>query len=236
MSRSLPNLLVPGLLNTARLYIEQLPTLWRYGAVMVADHRSDDSLAAIARRILADAPPRFSLFGLSMGGYVAMELYRQAPERIARLALMDTTARPDTPEQSARRRELIELTRAGQFAGLMDLLYPNLVHPRRVDDAALRAVVKGMAAEVGPEAFIRQQTAIINRPDSRPTLAAIACPTLVLVGDSDQLTPPDRAREIAAGIRGAQLVVVPECGHVSALEQAERVTAALNNWLQKLDT
>jgi pimeloyl-ACP methyl ester carboxylesterase len=235
MSKHIPNLLVPGLLNTARLYTEQIPTLWRYGAVMIADHRSDDSLQGIAHRILADAPPRFSLFGLSMGGYVAMELCRQAPQRIARLALMDTSARPDTPEQSARRRELIDLTRAGHFAEIMGLLYPSLVHPQRLSDEALRALVIGMAREVGPESFIRQQTAIVNRPDSRPTLAAIGCPTLVLVGDSDQITPPDRAREIAAAIGGAQLVVLPECGHVCTLEQPERVTAALNDWLQKLD-
>jgi pimeloyl-ACP methyl ester carboxylesterase len=236
MSRRVPTLLVPGLLNTARLYTEQIPTLWRYGAVMIADHRSDDSLEGIARRILADAPPRFGLIGLSMGGYVAMELCRRAPERIARLALMDTTARPDTPEQSARRRELIELTRAGHFAQIIGLLYPSLVHPQRVGDETLRELVLGMAREVGPEDFVCQQTAIINRPDSRPGLGAIACPTLVLVGDADQITPPDRAREIAAAIPGAHLVVVPQCGHLCALEQPERVSAALSDWLQQLET
>lgn len=231
MSQPLPTLLLPGLAATARLYVPQIPVLWQYGSVILADHRRDDSLAAIARRVLDQAPPRFRLVGLSMGGYIAFELLRQAPERVARLALLDTTARPDTPEQSARRRELIGQARAGGFGEVADVLYPLLVHPDRLNDQALRELVRSMAAETGAEAFIRQQTAIIARPDSRPGLAAIGCPTLVLVGEADQLTPPERAREIAAGIRDSRLVVVPASGHASTLEQPERVNAALVEWL-----
>jgi pimeloyl-ACP methyl ester carboxylesterase len=166
-----------------------------------------------------------------MGGYIALELLRQAPGRIARLALLDTSARADAPEQRLRRGELIELARAGRFDEVADLAYPGLVHPDRLADQALRATVRSMAQDTGAEAFIRQQTAIMNRPDSRADLAAIGCPTLVLVGDADQLTPPARAQEIAAGIRGAQLVEVPASGHLSTLEQPERVTAALVAWL-----
>src|ERR1700676_1118620 len=129
MSEPLPTLLLPGLVATARLYAPQIPALWQFGPVMLADHRRDDSIAAIARRVLDQAPPRFNLLGLSMGGYIAFELLRQAPERVARLALLDTTARPDTVEQCARRRQLIELARAGRFGELADLLYPLLVHP-----------------------------------------------------------------------------------------------------------
>jgi pimeloyl-ACP methyl ester carboxylesterase len=231
MSEPLPTLLVPGLLCTARLYAAQIPLLWSFGPVMVADHRRDDSMAAIARRILEHAPPRFALLGLSMGGYIAFELLRQAAARIARLALLDTTARPDTAEQSARRRTLIEQTTAGGFDRVADQLYPALVHPDRLSDAALRAEVRCMAAETGAEAFVRQQTAVMQRRDSLPDLVAIACPTLVLVGEADQLTPPERAQEMAAGIRGARLVVVPASGHLSALEQPERVNAALVEWL-----
>jgi pimeloyl-ACP methyl ester carboxylesterase len=231
MSEPLPTLLVPGLLCTARLYAAQIPVLWSFGPVMVVDHRRDDSMAAIARRILEQAPPRFALLGLSMGGYIAFELLRQASARIARLALLDTTARPDTAEQSARRRTLIEQSNAGGFGQLADQLYPGLVHPDRLGDAALRGEVRGMAAETGAEAFIRQQTAIMQRRDSLPDLAAIGCPTLVLVGEADQLTPTARAQEMAAGIRGARLVVVPASGHLSALEQPERVNAALVEWL-----
>jgi pimeloyl-ACP methyl ester carboxylesterase len=231
MSEPLPTLLVPGLLCTARLYAAQIPVLWSFGPVLVVDHRRDDSMAAIARRILEQAPPRFALLGLSMGGYIAFELLRQASARIARLALLDTTARPDTAEQSARRRTLIEQSNAGGFGQLADQLYPGLVHPDRLGDAALREEVRGMAAETGAEAFIRQQTAIMQRRDSLPDLAAIGCPTLVLVGEADQLTPTARAQEMAAGIRGARLVVVPASGHLSALEQPERVNAALVEWL-----
>jgi pimeloyl-ACP methyl ester carboxylesterase len=235
MREPLPTLLLPGLAATARLYAPQIPLLWQCGAVMVADHRRDDSIAAIARRILDQAPRRFALLGLSMGGYIAFELLRQAPERVARLALLDTTARADAAEQSARRRELIELARAGRFGEIADLLYPLLVHPDRLGDHALRELVRTMGQETGAEAFIRQQTAIMNRRDSRPDLAAIGCATLVVVGDADQLTPPERAQEIAAGIRGARLVVVPASGHLSTLEQPQRVNAALVQWLAAPD-
>ena len=231
MDTPLPTLLVPGLATTARLYQEQIPVLWQFGPVMVADHRRDDSIAAIARRILDHAPPRFSLLGLSMGGYIAFELLRQAPQRVARLALLDTSARPDATVQSARRREMIELTRSGRFGEIADLSYPLLVHPDRLGDQALLELLRSMAQETGAEAYIRQQTAIMNRCDSRPHLAAIACPTLVLVGDADQLTPPALSQEIAAGIAGAQLTVLPSSGHLSTLEQPQRVSAALVQWL-----
>lgn len=231
MREPLPTLLLPGLAATARLYAAQIPLLWQFGPVMLADHRRDDSIGAIARRILDQAPPRFALLGLSMGGYIGFELLRQAPGRVLRLALLDTTARPDTPEQTARRRVLIEQARTGRFGEVADLLYPGLVHPDRLGDDSLREQVRCMAEETGAEAFIRQQTAIMNRLDSRPQLAAIGCPTLVLVGDADQLTPPERAQEIAAAIPGARLVVVPASGHLSTLEQPERVNAALLEWL-----
>lgn len=230
MTETLPTVLIPGLFLTPRLYSEQLPTLWRFGPVMVADHRRDDSMAAIARRILAEAPPRFALVGLSMGGYVALEVLRQAPARVARLALLDTTARPDTPEQSERRRTQIALAEKGRLAEIVDLQFPMLVHRSRHGDAALRRLVRQMAEETGPEAFIRQQTAIMNRPDSRGDLARIGCRTLVLVGDGDEITPPDRAEEMAAAIPDARLVVVPECGHLSTMERPEAVAQALAEW------
>jgi pimeloyl-ACP methyl ester carboxylesterase len=224
---SLPVMLVPGLLCTRRLYLEQLPALASFGPVIVADHTRDDSVAAIARRALAHVTGPFGLVGLSMGGYVAFEIQRQVPERVAKLALLDTTARPDLPEQTEQRKRLIEIARGGRCAEIADLLFPNLVATARHSDEALRAVVRAMAEETGVEAFARQQTAISARPDSRPTLGGIRCPTLVLVGEHDAITPPDRAREIAAGVPGARLVVVPECGHLSTLERPEAVTRAL---------
>jgi pimeloyl-ACP methyl ester carboxylesterase len=188
-------------------------------------------MAAIARRILAHAPPRFALAGLSMGGYIAFEIMRQAPQRVARLALLDTSARPDTPEVSAARRVQMALAAGGHLAEALDALVPRLLHPARHSDAALRAVLSAMAAELGAEVFLRQQQANIGRADSRPTLADIHCPTLVLVGEQDVLTPPERALEMADGIAGARLVTVPECGHLSTLERPDEVTRALLEWL-----
>jgi pimeloyl-ACP methyl ester carboxylesterase len=231
VSDALPIVLVPGLACSPRLYGEQLPALWRHGPVMVADHTRADSMAEIAAQVLAAAPPRFALAGLSMGGYISMEILRQAPGRVDRLALLDTAARPDTPEQSERRRGQIALAQAGRLAEVIDQLFPILVHANRQEDATLRELTRQMADEVGPEAFVRQQTAIMGRIDSRPSLAAIACPTLVLVGDGDQLTPPDRAEEIAAVTPGAQLVVIQESGHLSTLEQPKAVTEALERWI-----
>jgi pimeloyl-ACP methyl ester carboxylesterase len=228
---ALPIVLIPGLTCTARLYTDQLPALWQFGPVTIANHTRDDSMAAIARRILATAPARFALAGLSMGGYIAFEIMRQAPERVAKLALLDTGARGDTPEQTERRKVVIALARSGRYAEVPDIAFPVYVHRNRHGDAALKQIVKTMAAETGVTAFLRQQAAIIGRPDSRPGLAAIQCPTLVLVGDGDEATPPELSREIAAGIPGARLVVIPDSGHLSTLERPEAVTGALVEWM-----
>lgn len=227
MQEPLPVVLIPGLLCTPRLYLEQIPALWQFGPVTIADHTRDDSMSAIARRLLALAPPRFALVGLSMGGYVAFEVLRQASERVAKLALLDTTARPDLPEQTEQRGRQIEMARNGQFHEIARLLFPRFVAVAHQGDRTLKRIVRTMADETGAEAFVRQQTAIMRRVDSRPGLAAVACPTLVLVGEQDVLTPPDRAAEIATAIPDARQVVVPDCGHLSTLEQPDAVTQAL---------
>jgi pimeloyl-ACP methyl ester carboxylesterase len=231
VSDPLPIVLVAGMNCSARLYAEQIPVLWQFGPVIVADHRRDDSMAVIARRILADAPPRFVFIGLSMGGYLAFEIMRQAPLRVARLALLDTGARADTPERTAQRKPLLEMARSGRFAEVTDNQYPLLVHHSRHADEALKAQIRTMSEETGAEAYLRQQKAIMSRPDSRAGFAAIACPTLVVVGDEDQPTPPELAREMAAGIPGARLVIVPQCGHLSTMERPKEVTQALVDWL-----
>lgn len=229
---SLPIVLVPGLLCSPRLYLEQLPELWRCGPVTIADHTRDDTMADIAARLLEAAPPRFALAGLSMGGYIAFEVLRQAPERVARLALLDTAAQPDTPEVSERRRSQVAMARGGGLAEVVDQLMAVLLHPDHREDPRLRAVVHEMARETGPEAFARQEAAIIGRPDSRPDLAGIRCPTLVLVGEADALTPPERSREMAEGIPGARLVTVAGAGHLSTIERPEEVTRTLVEFLR----
>jgi pimeloyl-ACP methyl ester carboxylesterase len=229
----MPIVLVPGMLCSPRLYTEQLPALWRFGPVSVASHLHDDSLPAIACRLLAAAPPQFALAGLSMGGYLAFEIMRQAGHRVTRLALLNTSARPDTAEQSQRRRDHIAMTKDGQFAEVVDILYQRWVPVARHGDLALQRVLRQMADETGPEAFIRQQTAIMNRPDSRASLALIGCPVLVVAGADDNATIPDYAAEIAGRIPKARLVTIPDCGHLSTLEQPAAVTQALVGWLTR---
>ncbi len=232
MNEPLAVVLIPGLMCSARLYAAQIPALWPCGPVTIADHTRDETMPGIARRILAAAPPRFALAGLSMGGYISFEILRQAPARVVKLALLDTTARADTPEAMAARRAQIAQVAAGGLAEVADAQFMRLVHPLRRADANLREINRLMAQEVGAEGFVRQQTAIVGRVDSRPMLKDIRCPTLVLVGEADTLTPPDRAAEMADGIPGARLVEVPQSGHLSTLERPDAVTEGLLEWLR----
>jgi pimeloyl-ACP methyl ester carboxylesterase len=199
---------------------------------MVANHIRDDSIAAIARRVLAEAPPRFALAGHSMGGYIAFEIIRQAPQRVVKLALINTQARPDTPEATARRRGLIAAIEAGGFNDGIATLFPGFVHPSRAKDAALRQQVEDMAHDVGPAAFVRQLIAVMGRADSRPTLAQVACPTLVLTGDQDNTIANALSVEMADAIPGARLAILAECGHLPQLEQPRATSEALLGWLR----
>jgi pimeloyl-ACP methyl ester carboxylesterase len=231
MAETLPIVLVPGLICSARIWAPLMPVLWRHGPVMVANHIRDDSMAAIANRILTEAPPRFALAGHSMGGYIAFEIMRRAPERVAKLALLNTQARPDTPEATARRRGQIARAQDGFYRGVVDELIPNFVHPSRRDEAAMNQVMHDMAEDVGVEAFVRQQTAIMTRPDSRPILTAIRCPTLVLTCDSDNTIPNKLSQEMTDEIAGSWLVMLENCGHLPQLERTEATAQALVEWL-----
>jgi pimeloyl-ACP methyl ester carboxylesterase len=232
MPENLPIVLVPGLNCSSRLYAPQMPALWRFGPVTVANHTRDDTMAAIAKRILDDTPSRFALAGLSMGGYIALEIVRQAAGRVAKLALLDTGARDDLPEASEKRRVNIAAAEAGRFDEIIGAQFPIYVHPARARDAALKAVYLAMCHDVGPEAYVRQQKAIMGRADSRPLLPAIRCPTLVLVGEQDVATPPELSDEMATAIPGARLVKIPDCGHLATLERPEAVTDALIAWMR----
>jgi pimeloyl-ACP methyl ester carboxylesterase len=231
MAARTPLFLLPGLLLDEALWAPQLSALKDIADMTVADLTPYDSMAAMARSVLDKAPQSFALAGLSMGGYAAFEIMRQAPERLTRLALLDTSARPDTPEQTQDRRALISMCDKGEFKGVTPRLLPRWIHPSRINDKALTETVMSMTARVGRDAFVREQTAIMGRPDSRPGLSRIRCPTLVLCGHEDLATPVELHREMAADIPNARLVVVPECGHLSPLERPEAVNAALRSWL-----
>ena len=190
-------------------------------------------MAGIARDILAAAPPRFALAGLSMGVSIALEVLYQAPARVARLALLDGRAALDDEETKADRRRYIEMARTGRFTEITrDHLLPRLIHPKRRADRALVQTILDMAEATGPEIFIRQETAILERADYRPFLPEIRCPTLVLVGADDAITPPPMAAEMAQAIAGARLEIVADCGHLSTLERPAETSALLESWLR----
>jgi pimeloyl-ACP methyl ester carboxylesterase len=226
-----PLLLLPGLLCDGALFGAQIAALADVAAPIAGDLTRHDSVAGMAASMLGEMPEYFSLAGLSMGGYVAQEIMRQAPHRVIRLALLDTSAQTDTEEQRTRRHGLIELAGVGHFKGVTPRLLPLLIHEDHLGDQKLVDAVIGMAERVGHDGFVRQQTAIMGRPDGRADLKRIACPTLVLCGRQDALTPVALHEEMAGAIRGAKLVVVEKCGHLSPLEQPEAVTAAMRDWL-----
>lgn len=228
-----PLVLLPGLLCDAALWEPQLSDLADIADFFVADLTGQETMKDMAAAVLRDAPwKEFALAGLSMGGYVAQEIVRQAPQRVRKLALLDTRSRPEEPLETERRHQFIRLAQSERgFTPVTTRLLPFLLHPSRVKEAPLVKVICEMAERTGVEAYVRQQTAIISRPDFRPDLAKIQCPTLVLCGREDQLTPLSDSEFIAAGIAGAKLVVVEECGHMSTLERPEAVNRAMRKWL-----
>jgi pimeloyl-ACP methyl ester carboxylesterase len=232
---SKPNLLlVPGLLCDHRLWQAQVEGLAHTAACTVADVVLQDSIAGMARAAIAKMPPgHFAVAGLSMGGYVALEIVRQAPGRVSGLALLDTNARPDPEQASADRRRMMKIAET-DFDRVVNALLPKLLLPAHARNAAMVATVKAMAAATGREAYFRQQEAIIGRADSRPHLAQIACPTLVLCGREDILTPVALHEEMARAIAGSRLVIAEQCGHLSPLEQPRLVTLNLVHWLSGL--
>ena len=192
-----------------------------------------ESIGDMAEAALGLAPERFALGGFSMGGYVAFEMLRRAPERIERLALIDTQASPDPPESTARRRAFVDQSKIGRFHGVTATLMPSLIHPSRLSDSAVTEPIVEMAALIGADGFAREQRAIMARPDSRPLLVDIKVPTVVISGRQDRTVPLARAEEMAADISHSQLVVLEQCGHMAPLEKPVEVAAALRRWLSQ---
>lgn len=224
--------LVPGLGSDAAVWQPTIDALGTEYDCRVGHTLSDDSLAGMAARILADAPPRFALAGVSMGGMVALEVLRVAPDRVTRLALFDTNARADAPEQADRRRSSdAAMLAATDLRALAAPFIAFMIHPKA--GRAVHEVLSDMTLRVGAEAYVRQNRAVAARDDLRSLLATIAVPTLVAVGAQDLMTPPALAREIADAVPGATLHVIPDCGHLPPIEKPAETAALLREWLAR---
>lgn len=228
----LPIVFIPGLLCDERLWRDQREALSDLAPASIADVTQDDSVEAMAARLLAVAPPRFTLVALSMGGYVAFEVLRQARERVAAAALLDTSAAPDAPGRSAEREAALASMGSGRFAGVTDRLLPRLVDAQHLA-GPVGDELKAMAQRVGGEAFVRQQTAIMHRPDSRPLLGALDIPVLVAVGDGDVLTPPAESVTMFRALPRPRFHLFHRCGHLPAMEQPEETSEVLRRWLRE---
>ncbi|HSV50836.1 MAG TPA: alpha/beta fold hydrolase [Burkholderiaceae bacterium] len=229
-------ILLPGLAGDTVMWQPQLAALPAGLQAHVTDvHARHGAIPEMAAALLREHEGELILCGASMGGIIAMEAVRQAPQRIRGLALLGTNARPETAEMRALREGAIAVFfREG---GVEEIIRANVAlafHPRQAADAALVDSYLSFVLRAGAEQLIRQNRAIMSRPDARRHLAQVRCPTLVMCGDADQLTPPECSREIAQLIPNAELVWVPQCGHMLTMEKPALVNAALLAWLAKL--
>ena len=232
MMAKTPLILLPGLLCDEALWAHQIQDLADIADMTVADLTRDSTIQDMATRVLAETPNKFALAGLSMGGHVAQEIMRQAPDRVERLALLDTSDNADTLEKTKQRKSFIAQLGVGDFKGVTEKLLPYLIHKDLLGDENLIGIIKASANNIGPDAFVRQQIALMNRPDGTGDLQYIACPTLVLCGRQDVMTPLSKHEEMAAAIPNARLVVIENCGHLSPLEKPEQVNAEMRAWLE----
>ncbi len=228
-------ILVPGMVCNHVLWAHQMENLDDIAHMTVADTTLDDTVGAMADRVLEAAPDTFALAGLSMGGYVAQAIMRKAPDRVCKLALLDTSARADEADQLKQRNLLIRQVQKAppdKFVGITRRLLPMLIHTDRLDDDDLVGRVSAMTRAVGRDTYINQQTANLTRPDGRQALKHIRCPTVIICGRQDVLTPPSVHEEMQSLIPGAALHIIEDCGHLAPMERPEQVTAILRNWLE----
>jgi pimeloyl-ACP methyl ester carboxylesterase len=225
-------LFLPGLLEDADGFRTQIDSIGSRATCLVADLTRSETMAALAKDALAQAgdAERLSVVAHSMGGYVALEVMRQAPARVERLALLNTNARADSPEATDNRKRLMGLSEK-DFPAVISTLMPKLLHEEHRNDTGIVGTITEMALATGRDAFLRQQRAIIRRIDSRPHLAAIRCPTLVVAAREDALMPVEMLEEVARGIPFGRLAIVERCGHMSMLERPAHVSKLLIDWL-----
>ena len=231
--RPAPLLLLPGLLCDEGIWAAQVAALAEFSPIAMPGYPGARTLRTMAEQSLERAPPVFSLVGHSMGARVALEVAALAPERVERLALLDTGVHPPTGTEAAKRRALLEVARHDGIAAMVDLWLPPMVHPDRRGDGAFMAPLRAMAAAGGAERYADQIAAMLEGPDPRPVLSSLACPVLVGAGREDEWSPAEQNRAIAAAIPGAEFVLFDHCGHMAPVEAPEQVNAALRHWLAR---
>ena len=230
MTERIPLLLLPGLLNDAELWRDQLADLADIAEATVGDLTHGETMQAVADAVLAQAPPCFALAGFSLGGFVAQQILRSAPQRVLRLALIDTSIHADSPQRAAQRAAQIASVRLpGRFHGFGDSLMRSYIDASRLDDQVLVQRVRDMTARLGAEVFLRQSG--LDREDGHALLASYGDPLLILCGENDRITPLPISREMQALVPQATLVVVPGCGHLAPMEKPAEVSAAMREWL-----
>jgi pimeloyl-ACP methyl ester carboxylesterase len=233
--------LLPGLICDQTVWQQQIDALSDIAASACADYGSLDSIPAMAEAVLRAAPERFSIAGHSMGGRVALQVYRLAPRRVARIALLNTGYLPLAAgaageEETCKRGELVALAKSQGMHAMLRQWLPPMIDSRRIDDTALVNAITEMMSRKTPEVFAAQVRALLSRPDASPVLEQIRCPALLLTGREDGWSTPAQHAAMfdkmpAAQIPGSQLVIVPDCGHMSTLERPAEVGAALRAWL-----
>lgn len=225
--------LIPSQLCTELLFEPQVEALSAIGEPRIYVQRDHDTIGAMAQGVLDKAAQSFALVAHGMGGFVAFEIWRRAPERVTRLVLMSGIAPADTPKQTVRREGYLRLVEQGRFDGIIEERIPMLVNPARVGDESVTRVLRQMASDTGPDIFQRQQRAIMARADSRPTLATITCPTLLMFGRQDGISNLDHQNEMLNGIAGARLEILEDCGHMMTIERPEKVNDVLTGFLSQ---
>ena len=227
--------LIPGLAADARMWADQLHGLEASLPAAVAKaHQPCSTITSMAQAVLEQFDGELVLCGASMGGMVAMEATRLAPSRVRALALLGTVAHPETPEMHQLRSDAIVLFEQGRSEEIIRANVPLAFHPEHASDPVLTGRYLSMVLDAGADTLIRHNRAVMARPDARAHLGQIACPTLVLCGEADQLTPPEHSRAIAAAIAGARLAMVPGAGHMLTMEQPQRVNTLLREWISAL--
>ena len=224
-------LLLPGLMCDSAVWAHQRTHLSRHARIIIPEFRGFDSLTAMAQHVLDTAPEAYAVAGHSMGGRVALELFNLAPERMKRLALLDTGVHPKNPGEDQVRQEYIDLALQGGMEAVAEKWIPPMIHPERLGDTDLTGAIKAMVERTSVAEFTGQIRALLNRPDASACLPRIKCPTLLLAGRQDSWSPPGQHEAMLQQIPNATLVIIENSGHMTPMERPEAVTAALQDWL-----